>query len=79
MLYELREQLLGARGNRRNGGTNNTHDGVTARSPTSCWISSGSISVLARNRVTAICCFCGPTNCAKPQRLFALSQAKNDR
>lgn len=33
----------------------------------------------AQSKAKAICCSCGPPSCAKPQRLSAPSQTKNDR
>lgn len=78
VLYELRKQLIGAHGNHHNDDTANAHDGVIAP-PAPCWIPSSNTSTRAQSRAKAICCSCGPPNCAKPQRRSAPSQTKNDR
>lgn len=78
VLYELRKQLIGAHGNHHNDYTANAHDGVIAL-PRTVLDPIQHTSTRAQSKAKAICCSCGPPNCAKPQRRSAPSQTKNDR
>lgn len=78
VLYELRKQLIGAHGNHHNDDTANAHDGVIVL-PRTVLDPIQQHLARAQSKAKAICCSCGPPSCAKPQRLSAPSQTKNDR